>query len=207
MPQRSLRILIIDENAVRAAILEEGLRVASSGDSGDALEIHHIRDMANLLVRIAAVDPDVILIDLENPSRDTLEQMFQVSRLARRPIAMFVDKSDSASVQAAIDAGVSAYVVDGLRKERVRSILDVTISRFHAFDRLQSELQQAKSALEDRKIIEQAKAILMQQRGCSEDDAYVLLRRTAMNQNRKIAELARSLVAAAALLRTGGEDG
>ena len=96
--------------------------------------------MANLLARIAAVDPDVILIDLENPSRDTLEQMFQVSRLARRPIAMFVDKSDSATVQAAIDAGVSAYVVDGLRKERVRSILDVTISRFHAFDRLQSEL-------------------------------------------------------------------
>jgi response regulator NasT len=205
MTQRSLKILIIDENAVRAAILEEGLRVATSGEDGGTLEIHHIRDTVNLLARIAAVDPDVILIDLENPSRDTLEQMFQVSRLARRPIAMFVDKSDSATVQAAIDAGVSAYVVDGLRKERVRSILDVTISRFHAFDRLQSELQQAKSALESRKIIEQAKAILMQQRGCSEEDAYVLLRRTAMNQNRKIAELARSLVAAAALLNAGGE--
>ena len=190
---------------MRAAILEEGLRLASSGEEGGLLEVHHIRDTVNLLARIGSVDPDVILIDLENPSRDTLEQMFQVSRLARRPIAMFVDKSDSATVQAAIDAGVSAYVVDGLRKERVRSILDVTISRFHAFDRLQSELAQAKSALEDRKLIEQAKAILMQQRGCSEDDAYVLLRRTAMNQNRKIAELARSLVAAAALLRAGGE--
>jgi two-component system, response regulator / RNA-binding antiterminator len=204
MTQRLVRILIIDENSVRAAILEEGLRVASGGEPGGAFEIHHIRDTANLLARIGVVDPDVILIDLENPSRDTLEQMFQISRLARRPIAMFVDKSDSATVQAAIDAGVSAYVVDGLRKERVRSILDVTISRFHAFDRLQSELQQAKSALEDRKIIEQAKTILIQQRGCSEDEAYVLLRRTAMNQNRKIAELARSLVAAAALLRTGG---
>ncbi len=205
MTQRSLRILIIDENAVRAAILEEGLRLANAGDEAGAPEIHHIRDMVNLLARIAAVDPDVIIIDLENPSRDTLEQMFQVSRLARRPIAMFVDKSDSATVQAAIDAGVSAYVVDGLRKERVRSILDVTISRFHAFDRLQSELHLAKSALEERKIIEQAKAILMAQRGCSEDEAYVLLRRTAMNQNRKIAELARALVAAAALLRTEGE--
>jgi response regulator NasT len=204
MAQRLLKILIVDENSVRAAILEEGLRVATHGAAGDALEIHHIRDMANLLARISGIDPDVILIDLENPSRDTLEQMFQVSRLARRPIAMFVDKSDSAAVQAAIDAGVSAYVVDGLRKERVRSILDVTISRFHAFDRLQCELQQAKSALEDRKVVEQAKTILMQQRGCSEDDAYVLLRRTAMNQNRKIADLARSLVAAAALLRTGG---
>ena len=204
MIQRPLRILIIDENAVRAAILEEGLRVANV-DEG-AVQVHHIRDMVNLLPRIVAIDPDVILIDLENPSRDTLEQMFHVSRSARRPIAMFVDKSDSATVQAAIDAGVSAYVVDGLRKERVRSILDVTISRFHAFDRLQSELREAKSALEDRKIIDQAKAILMKQRGCSEDDAYVLLRRTAMNQNRKIAELARSLVAAAALLGPGGEN-
>ncbi len=203
MGSRPLRILIIDDNALRAAILEDGLRVANVADDGAALQIHHIRDMVDLLPRIAAVDPDVILIDLENPSRDTLEQMFQVSRLARRPIAMFVDKSDSATVQSAIDAGVSAYVVDGLRKERVRSILDVTISRFHAFDRLQSELQQAKSALEDRKIIDQAKAILMKQRACSEEEAYVLLRRTAMNQNRKIAELARSLVAAAALLDPG----
>ena len=206
MNPRPLKVLIVDENALRAAILEEGLRVAGNGADGGVIEVHHIRDMANLLARIAALDPDVILIDLENPSRDTLEQMFQVSRLARRPIAMFVDKSDSATVQAAVDAGVSAYVVDGLRKERVKPILDVTISRFHAFNRLQCELQQAKSALEERKIVEQAKAILMQQRGCSEDDAYVLLRRTAMNQNRKIAELARSLVAAAALLRTGAES-
>jgi response regulator NasT len=201
---RPLKILIIDENPVRAAVLEDGLRAGS--EHGGTFEIHHIRDTVNLLARIAGADPDVILIDLESPSRDTLEQMFRLSRLARRPIAMFVDQSDSATVKAAIDAGVSAYVVDGLRKERIRSILDVTISRFHAFDRLQSELQQAKSALEDRKIIEQAKAILMQQRGCSEEEAYVLLRRTAMNQNRKIAELARTVVAAAALLRAGAEQ-
>jgi response regulator NasT len=206
MTQRSLRILIVDENETRAAILDEGLHVPSSGEGGGTLEIHHIRDTANLLARIGVVDPDVILIDLEDPSRDTLEQMFQVSRLARRPIAMFVDRSDSATVQAAVEAGVSAYVVDGLRKERVRSIIDVTISRFQAFDRLQSELQQARSALDDRKVVEQAKALLMRQRGCSEDDAYALLRRTAMNQNRKIADLARSLVAAAALLRAGGEE-
>jgi response regulator NasT len=205
MSPPSLRILIVDENAVRAAILEDGLRVTRGGEAGSSLEIHHLRDMTNLLVRISTVDPDVVLIDLENPSRDTLEQMFQVSRLARRPIAMFVDQSDTATVRAAIDAGVSAYVVDGLRKERVKSILDVTISRFHMFERLQSELQQAKSALEDRKIIDQAKAILMKQRGCSEDDAYVLLRRTAMNQNRKLAELSRSLVAAATLLGSMSE--
>jgi response regulator NasT len=205
MPNHPLRILIIDANAVRAAILEDGLRAAGSDAADSSIVVEHIRDTVNLLPRIAAVDPDVILIDLENPSRDTLEQMFQVSRLARRPIAMFVDKSDSATVQAAIDAGVSAYVVDGLRKERVKPILDVTISRFHAFARLQGELREAKSALEDRKIIDQAKAILMRQRNLSEDDAYVLLRRTAMNQNRKIAELARSLIAAAALLERGAD--
>ena len=208
MSTRPLRILIIDANAVRAAILEEGLREAGATGGGGygELAIHHVRDDAKLLPRIAEIDPDVILIDLENPSRDTLEQMFQVSRLARRPIAMFVDKSDIATVQAAIDAGVSAYIVDGLRKERVKSILDVTISRFHAFDRLKTELNQAKSALEERKLVDQAKGILMKQRNIGEEEAYVLLRRTAMNQNRKIADLARSLVAAAALLSPGGGD-
>ena len=202
MSHRSLRILIVDENPVRAAILEEGLRVAGTGGDNGTLEVEHVRDIASVVRRIAAVDPDVILIDLENPSGDTLEQMFQVSRVTRRPIAMFVDKSDSATAQAAVDAGVSAYVVDGLRKERVKAILDVTISRFHAFDRLRSELTQAKSALEDRKIVDRAKAILMKQCGCTEEAAYVLLRRTAMNQNRKIAEIARSLVASAALLES-----
>ena len=204
--QKPLRILIIDENAVRAAILEEGLR--DSSVAGPPLVVHKIgHDAADLLPRIAAIDPDVILIDLENPSRDTLEQMFQVSRLAKRPIAMFVDQSDSETVQAAIDAGVSAYVVDGLRRERVKPILDLTISRFRAFDRLQRELTEAKSALDDRKLIEQAKAIVMKQKGIDEQSAYALLRRTAMNQNRKIADLARALVAAAALLAPGDANG
>jgi response regulator NasT len=200
--QKPLRILIIDENAVRATILEEGLRDSSA--AGPPLVVHRIgHESADLLPRIAAIDPDVILIDLENPSRDTLEQMFQVSRFAKRPIAMFVDQSDSETVEAAIDAGVSAYVVDGLRRERVKPILDLTISRFRAFDRLQRELTEAKSALEDRKLIEQAKAIVMKQKGIDEQRAYALLRRTAMNQNRKIADLARALVAAAALLTPG----
>lgn len=199
MNNKPLQILIIDENAVRAAILEEGLCEAG------ALVVHHIRDTDRLLPRIAAINPDVILIDLENPSRDSLEQMFQVSRWAKRPIAMFVDKSDSDTVEAAIDAGVSAYVVDGLRRDRIKSILDVTISRFHAFNRLQSELNAAKSALEERKLIEQAKALLMQRRGIGEDEAYALLRRTAMNQSRKIADLARALIDATPLFssRTG----
>jgi response regulator NasT len=191
---KPLEVLIIDENVVRATILEEGLR-----DAGDIV-VHHIRDMDCLLARVAAINPDVILIDLENPSRDTLEQMFQVSRWAKRPIAMFVDKSDSDSVQAAIDAGVSAYVVDGLRRERVKSVLDVTISRFHVFNRLHEELSEARNALEERKLIEQAKGIVMKQKRLTEPEAYALLRRTAMNEGRKVAEIARSLVTAAALL-------
>lgn len=200
MSDRPLQILVIDDNAMRAAILEDGLR-----EAGEVV-VHHIRDMVGLLPRVAAIDPDVILIDLENPSRDTLEEMFQVSRWAKRPIAMFVDRSDSETVTAAIDAGVSAYVVDGLRRERVKSILDVTIGRFQAFNRLQTELSEAKCALEERRLIDQAKAILIRQRGLSEDQAYVLLRRTAMNQNRKIADLARSLVAASALLDSESSD-
>src|SRR5512142_2410819 len=163
---QSPKIVIVDESPIRAAILEEGLREA--GFTG----VVHISEMQSLLARIYALDPDVILIDLENPSRDVLEQMFQVSRAVRRPVAMFVDQSDSASIQAAVDAGVSTYVVDGLRKERMRPIIEVTISRFNAFAKLQDDLSAAKEALEERKVIERAKGILMKSRGLSEDDAY-----------------------------------
>ena len=154
-----------------------------------------------LLDRIYTVDPDVIIIDLENPSRDVLEQMFQVSRIVRRPIAMFVDQSDRATIAAAMEAGVSAYIVDGLKKERVRSILDMTISRFSVFDRLRSELEETKSALKNRKIIEKAKGILMKNRGLDEEAAYALLRRTAMSKGKTIADVAESLLNTIDLLK------
>jgi response regulator NasT len=157
--------------------------------------------MTNLLARIYAVDPDVILIDLENPSRDVLAQMFQVSRVVKRPIAMFVDQSDAAAIEAAVDAGVSAYIVDGLKKERIKNILDLCISRFNAFARLQEELERTQNALSERKIIDRAKGILMQVRNIGEADAYALLRKTAMNENKKIAEVAQSVVTAAELLK------
>jgi len=192
---QSPKIVIVDESPIRAAILEEGLREA--GFTG----VTHISEMHNLLARIYALDPEVILIDLENPSRDVLEQMFQVSRAVRRPIAMFVDQSDAASIQASVDAGVSAYIVDGLKKERIKSILDLCISRFNAFSRLQSELEQTKSALEERKVIDRAKGILMKAKNLSEEQAYALLRKTAMNENRKIAEVAQSVVTAAELFK------
>jgi two-component system, response regulator / RNA-binding antiterminator len=191
----SLNIVIVDDSPVRAAILEEGLREAGY------VNVVRIEGTAKLLARIYAIDPDVILIDLENPSRDVLEQMFQVSRIVKRPVAMFVDQADSASIQASVDAGVSAYIVDGLKKERIKSILDLCISRFNAFSRLQSELEQTKSALEERKVIDRAKGILMKAKSLSEEQAYALLRKTAMNENRKIAEVAQSVVTAAELFK------
>jgi response regulator NasT len=191
----SLKIVIVDESPVRAAILEDGLREAGF------VNVMRISGTANLLARIYPIDPDVILIDLENPSRDVLEQMFQVSRAVRRPIAMFVDQADTASIQASVDAGVSAYIVDGLKKERIKSILDLCISRFNAFARLQDELELTKTALEERKVIDRAKGILMKVKKIGEEEAYGLLRKTAMNESRKIAEVAQSIITAAELLR------
>jgi two-component system, response regulator / RNA-binding antiterminator len=191
----SLKIVIVDKNPIRAAILDDGLREAGH------VHVVRIDDTSHLLARIYAIDPDVILIDLEEPSRDVLEQMFQVSRAVRRPVAMFVDQSDTASIEAAVDAGVSAYIVGGLHKERIKNILDLCISRFNAFARLQDELDRTRTALEERKVIDRAKGILMKAKKLTEENAYALLRKTAMNENKKIAEVAQSVVTAAELLR------
>lgn len=181
-----LHILLLDANAIRASIIEDGLR-----EAGD-LRVTVLHEVSNLVERVVTLDPDVIFIDLGNPNRDLLEHMFQVSKAVRRPVAMFVDQSDTASVTAAIEAGVSAYIVDGLKKERVRPILDMAISRFNAFDRLQRELDSTRTELAERKAIERAKSLLIKSRGLSEPEAYALLRRTAMNQNRRIADIPRA---------------
>lgn len=194
MPARDLSILIIDENHLRASIIEDGLREA--GHEVVAV-LDSVKEAAR---RITEISPDVVVIDLQNPGRDQLEHFFSLSRALKKPIAMFVDRSDTSEIEAAVEAGVSAYVVDGLKKERVKPILDMAISRFNAFSRLTRELEEARSALEDRKLIDQAKAILTKNRGLSESDAYALLRRTAMNQNRRIVDIAQSLVTAAVLL-------
>lgn len=200
MKPSGLNVLVIDENRIRAAIIEEGLR-----DAGYE-RVTVIDEMHGLARRIAELNPDVIVIDLENPNRDMLESIFQLSRAVQRPIAMFVDKSDEASIEAAVEAGVSAYIVDGLKQERVRPILKMAISRFNAFSRLSRELEETRGELESRKVIDRAKGLLMRSRGLSEEAAYALLRRTAMNQNRKIVEIAQSLVTAASLLDPGATE-
>ena len=187
MNKQELTILVIDANAIRSSIIEAGLRQAGHSN------VTVINDVAGVARHIERLEPDVIVIDLGDPNRDMLESMFQLTRSVRRPIAMFVDRSDQTMIAAAVDAGVSAYVVDGLKQERVKPILDMAISRFNAFARMAREL-------ENRKVVDRAKGILMKSRGLSEDEAYRLLRKTAMNQNRKIAEIAQSLVLAAGLL-------
>lgn len=197
MKDADIKILVIDDNRIRASIIEEGLREAGYGNVS-------VIDQPRPKVRdIVDVDPDVVFIDLENPNRDVLEHMFQVSRAISRPIAMFVDRSDRDMIEAAVDAGVSAYIVDGLKKERLKPILDTAISRFNAFSRMREELDRTRRALEERKVIDRAKGVLMRLRGIAEDEAHALLRRTAMNENRRIADVAQSVLTAADLLSGG----
>ncbi|MGB0694977.1 MAG: ANTAR domain-containing response regulator [Rhodospirillaceae bacterium] len=185
-----LSILVIDANPDRAAVVEAGL--AAAGHT----RVVTVHATHNLVARIEALEPDVIIIDLENPDRDTLEQMFQVTRAIARPIAMFVDQSDRDAIGKAMEAGVSAYVVDGLRKERVHPIMETAISRFRAFDKLRRERDEAVNALAERKVVDRAKGILMRTKGLSEDEAYNALRRNAMRTNRRIVEIAQSVITA-----------
>jgi len=192
-----MRIVIIDDSGTRAAVMEEGLR-----DAG-YIDIHVIPPRGPFVAQLERMAPDVVLMDLGNPSRDTLEEMLSVSRALAKPIAMFVDQSDDSMIAAAIDAGVSAYVVDGLRKERVKPIIELAIHRFNAFARMQAERDEALMQLAERKVIDRAKSILMNQRGLSEQDAYALMRSSAMNQGKKIVEIAQALITASDLLGGG----
>ncbi len=185
-----MRIAIIDESAARAAVIEEGLREVGL----DELAIFSER--RGMIGKIEAFAPDVILIDMANPQRDELEEVFVVSRALARPVAMFVDQSDAEAMDAAIEAGVSAYVVDGFAKARIKPVLELAIRRFNAFARLRDELDVAKSALAARTTIDAAKALLIKKRKLDEAAAYALLRKTAMDQGRKIAEVAEALLTA-----------
>lgn len=192
--KQAMRIAIVDESPARAAVIEEGLR-----DTG-LTDITLFTKRVGLVRQLEALAPDVILIDLTNPSRDELEELFAVSRAVSRPVAMFVDQSDATAMEAAIDAGVSAYVVDGLKKERIKSVLELAIKRFNAFSRLRAELDEAKSALAERSTLDAAKALLMKKRGIDEPAAYALLRKAAMDGGRKIADVAEALITAEKLM-------
>ncbi|WP_415179337.1 ANTAR domain-containing response regulator [Parasphingorhabdus sp.] len=192
-----MRIALIDENPVRAAIIEDGLAEVGERD------VFVISERSGMARAIETIDPEVILIDLGNPSRDMLEEYFAVSRAVSRPIAMFVEQSDDETIAAAIDAGVSAYIVDGLSQRRMKPILDLAVRRFQAFSRLQTELKEARDALSERTIVDNAKKILIEKRKISEPEAHKLLRDHAMNSNKRMAEVAEAIVMAEKLLGGG----
>ena len=189
-----MRIAVIDESASRASVIREGLAQLPGS------EVFVITERQGLVAQIAEIAPDVVLIDLGNPSRDVLEDYFAVSRALSRPIAMFVDRSDEEAIGASIDAGVSVYVVDGLAAARIRPVLDLAVRRFNAFARLQSELDDARGKLAERETIDKAKRILMQSKGISEPEAYAELRRKAMSSSRRILDIAEAVVTAHELL-------
>ena len=185
---------MIDDSTARAAIITDGL-----SDIPEC-EISVLSERHGLLAEITAIDPDIVLMDLGNPSRDVLEEYFAVSRALSRPIAMFVDQSDDDAIAASIDAGVSAYVVDGLSAGRIRPLLDLAVRRFNAFRRLEAELESVRGKLAERETIDRAKRILMDGKGVTEPEAYGELRAKAMQSNRRIVEIAEAVVTAHELM-------
>lgn len=194
MIHKDLRILVVEQDQDRAREIIDALIEAGWSDA------RAIGNTSRLEREIKAHEPDIVLIDLANPDRDTLEQIGVATGSKSRPVALFVDRTDDDLTRAAMAAGVSAYVVDGLQMKRIKSVLETAIARFQIMRQMQSELDAAKRALEDRKTIDRAKGILMRQRAVSEEEAYQLLRKTAMDQGRKVIDVANALVMAADLL-------
>lgn len=192
--QNPIRVMIVDEKEERAVLIETELR------AGGYEVVARLIGRVDLQERVNQIQPDVIIIDMECPDRDTLEAMSSITRHQPRPIVIAVDRSDSESIRTAVQAGVSAYVVGGLSPERVRPVLEVAIARFNEFQALRRELESAKSSLEERKVIERAKGILMKRRRLAEDEAFRLLRKMAMDRKVRLADVAREVVAAAELL-------
>lgn len=188
-----IRVMLVDARAQRrdalaAALAAEGIDLVASVSPED--------DLCGSVTRHA---PDVVLIDIDSPSRDTLESLRTVQASQPRPMVMFTQDDDGDTIRRAIHAGVSAYVVDGIERRRVRPIVEAAIARFAQYRSLEDELVRARTKLSERKVIERAKGIIMQQQGISEDEAFQAMRRLAMRKNRRLAEIAESVVAAAEL--------
>ncbi|MCA0206268.1 ANTAR domain-containing response regulator [Pararhodobacter sp.] len=191
---RGIDILVVEPDPTRARAVADAL----TADGGCRVVI--LADVSSLARRIAEMNPDVVLIDMENPSRDVIEDLSLAAGPKERAVALFAPGGDTALMRAAIEAGVSAYVAEGVRPEVLRPVIDLAIAQFGQMQRLRTELEATRRALEERKLIDRAKGILMRARGLSEDEAYALLRKTAMDQKKRLAEVAAALVTAAGLL-------
>ncbi|MEX0276213.1 MAG: ANTAR domain-containing response regulator [Ruegeria sp.] len=191
---QTLTVVVVEQNQDRAVAIVDALK-----ESGD-VDVFLIGNVSGLARKIATHSPDIVLIDIDNPSRDTLEELTIASGPMDRPVAMFVSGAAGGLAKAAVEAGVSAYVVDGLQSERIKPVIDTAIARFQVLRQMRTELEETRRALEERKLIDRAKGLLMKAKGIQEDEAYALLRKTAMNQNRRVADVAEALVTASGLL-------
>lgn len=190
----TLRVMLLDDNRdrrdlVRRALEQEGFVVAAELGTNEGL-----------LESVARVEPDVVIIDLDSPDRDILESMSQLSRDNPHPVVVFAEKSDRDTIRKAVESGVSAYVVNGLSPERVCAVVNLAIARFDQYDSMRKALHDAQSSLQDRKVIDRAKGIIMGRGRYTEAEAYHSMRKLAMDQNKTIAEIARSVIATADLL-------
>ena len=189
-----LKVMIVDNDVERTSSLKQSLI-----DTGFDV-IAHIGDTVNLDSACCELQPDIVIIDTESPSRDTLENICVMSMHEPRPIVMFTHDDDKAKIKSATKAGVSAYVVGSIPKERLKPVIDAAIARFEEFKELKAELLDANNKLAERKIIDRAKGLVMKQRGMSEDEAYSTLRSMAMQKNMRIATLSEQIIEAAKLL-------
>jgi response regulator NasT len=195
---KTLSVLLIDDNPARAEVVQAGLAAA-----GYRL-LARLDGTQDLAGRVRELEPDVVVVSIDSPGRDTIEDMRRTSDLMPRPIALFVDRSDPATIAAVMEAGVSAYVVKGLAQDRVRGVVDVAVAHFNRYHAMREELDRARLSLVERKIIDRAKGLLMEQRGLNEDAAYKLLRKLAMDQNKRIGDVARDVVTYAKVLKGNG---
>jgi two-component system, response regulator / RNA-binding antiterminator len=189
-----LRVMLVDDSQEAVSPLKEGLVSA-----GYDVVVVSALGLA-LAERVTEFEPDVIIIDTDSPTRDVLEHVSVVSARDPRPIVLFTEDRDNATIQAALKAGVSAYVVAGIQAERLRPILEVAVARFEREQALREELRVAQTKLTERKVIERAKGFLMQQKGVSEEEAFRLLRKLAMDRNAKLLDVAQQVVEVAKLL-------
>jgi response regulator NasT len=183
------KILLVDDSTERLQSMKTTLNECGY------LEVFAMSAQGVILDEVRGVNPDIILVDVESPSRDTLEQLTLVRKEEPRPVVLFTQDQNVQSIHAAIESGVSAYLLDGISPERVRPAIEIAMATFKSFQKLRKELDQARTSLHEQKTINQAKAILMKKRQLNENDAYHFLRKLAMGRKQKISEVAHDIIA------------
>lgn len=187
-------VMLVDDTPTRAALLEQALT-----DQGLSV-VCRLESAQGLMKRVEDHQPDIIIMDLESPDRDTLENMSVLNQHNPKPIIMFADEDDSQVIEQAVQAGVSAYIVDGINPKRVKTIMDVAIARFREYQALKNELEKTRNQLADRKTIDKAKGLLMKTKGLDEEQAYHAMRKMAMDQSKPLVDIAENILSVMELL-------